>query len=648
MLTSRYPSQEPRRGAVLLLTAFLSVFLIGMVAFAVDIGWIALVKNQLQVAVDAAAHAGASELGNGQSTALTKALAIAAANNAGAATDSVILKTTDVKFGNWNTVTKSFQEGVQPANAVKVSHTKVLPLFFARVFGQDTANVYAEGIACVGPRDIAFAIDLSGSMNNDTEIWSTAAINGAFSGYPTIGTDIMQDVFNDFNFGTYPGASKHVGAAPGQGTGLSPVGYMTTQLDDNAYLALAKGISGVNVGTGSGIAFLQRPTGESPTLSSTYKIASGDNDTTRKTKAYKFIMDYQLKQLMPNAIPAINSSNTASVNFWTDYLDYVIKAKNSQPVNQDSYQLGSAANPYTDAWPTLTSTSYSGFYNKLGYQTYIQFLMDYGRNKQAGGRLTPLAAAASDCPWHLDNDAGSPGYGLMFPPREQPTHAGRLAIMAAIKEVQAQNVGVDGKMNDHISIVTFDTAAGVAVKYPLQALTMDYEACRQSCRDLQAVADDSYSTATENGLIAAMNHLDPALNTNARTYANKIVILLTDGIPNVKQSSASALTSYVSGNSGVEWFTGGNFKDERNATLMQFSIIKQRGWKGFAVGLGLGCDRDLLDRGARTAGTGIANPDNPTGPKISPYADGNPADYQTRLTKIFKDIIASRAVALVG
>ena len=53
---------EPRRGAIVPLTAFLLVFLIGMVAFAVDIGWIVVVKSDLQNAADAAALAGANSM----------------------------------------------------------------------------------------------------------------------------------------------------------------------------------------------------------------------------------------------------------------------------------------------------------------------------------------------------------------------------------------------------------------------------------------------------------------------------------------------------------------------------------------------------------------------------------------------------------
>src|SRR5262249_9749254 len=53
----------PRRGsAVLSLTALMLVFLVGMAAFVVDLGFIAVVRGELQNAADAAALAGAAQL----------------------------------------------------------------------------------------------------------------------------------------------------------------------------------------------------------------------------------------------------------------------------------------------------------------------------------------------------------------------------------------------------------------------------------------------------------------------------------------------------------------------------------------------------------------------------------------------------------
>src|SRR5207249_2338030 len=54
-----------RRGAIIPMAAILAMAIFGMVAFAVDIGWITVSQSELQNTADAAALAGAYPLMNG-------------------------------------------------------------------------------------------------------------------------------------------------------------------------------------------------------------------------------------------------------------------------------------------------------------------------------------------------------------------------------------------------------------------------------------------------------------------------------------------------------------------------------------------------------------------------------------------------------
>ncbi len=620
-MTSLRATFGNRRGVVVIFIALLLIMIMAMAAFAIDIGWIAWVRTQLQVAADAAAMAAAGEMSAGQSGATTKAKAIAALNTAGGSSDFVSLADNDVVYGQWDSTSRTFTSNSTNANAVKVTARRTLPLFFAPTFANKTTNVQASAIALSNPRDIVFCIDLSGSMNNDTEIWSTAAINSAFPGYPTVGTDIMQNVFTDFGFGTYPGTSKVIGE------GSIP----SNQLNTNAYNYIAN-------------TYLLN----NNSVSTTYRVASGDSAATRKTKTYKWIIDTQLASLMPKAKPVPLSTNSSSLSYWTDYLDYVIDGGSNAPPSQNSYQMTGAANPYPDAWPNLTSSTITPFSNKVGYQTYVQFLMDYGWNKQAGGQYTQISKLSANCPWNTDNDPNSPGYGFQFPPREQPTHSVRLSIMAAVAQIASLNAGLTEASKDHIGVVTFDTASGVTIKYPLSISGCDYNAVKGSVCDMQCVADDTLSTASENGIIAARNMLDPSTNpTGARTAATKFLIFLTDGIPNIKQSSNTTISSYTTAHTQGEWFTSGSYEYERNSVLMQTDQLQTKGWKVEAIAIGLGADRTMMDRMARMGGTAMPDPSNPNGPKISAYATGNPADYQNRLTSIFQGIVGAANVKVV-
>src|SRR6516165_10134964 len=58
------PASTLRRGAIAPFAAFLVIVLVGMVAFAVDTGYVVLTRTELQSAADAAALAGADPLMN--------------------------------------------------------------------------------------------------------------------------------------------------------------------------------------------------------------------------------------------------------------------------------------------------------------------------------------------------------------------------------------------------------------------------------------------------------------------------------------------------------------------------------------------------------------------------------------------------------
>ena len=87
------------------------------------------------------------------------------------------------------------------------------PHFFGRIFGHQNFDVQAQAIAMANPRDIVFVVDLSGSMNDDSEgCWATAAINGEYGAeHPGLGEQVAQELFSDLGYGTFPGTAQHIG-----------------------------------------------------------------------------------------------------------------------------------------------------------------------------------------------------------------------------------------------------------------------------------------------------------------------------------------------------------------------------------------------------------------------------------------------------
>ena len=251
----------------------------------------------------------------------------------------------------------------------------------------------------------------------------------------------MQQLYDDFGYGAFPGSLQYVG---------QPLGVAQ---DQYAYAELTK-----NSG----------PLTQS-SIPSQYRISNTDSESVRRQKAYKWLINYQIAPLMPNAKPTPSGSDSASYAHWSRYLDFIIlsqqikssspkgRPRPSYPVtlppSQSGDSIGGFGNPYWDAFPNADDNAPLGYQNKIGYRTHVQFMMDFGRDKQpASGQYVPLSRLSPDCPWHSEaTDGGT----FDFPPREQPTHAARRALIAALEVVKERNANVgDPNERDWVSIIT--------------------------------------------------------------------------------------------------------------------------------------------------------------------------------------------------
>jgi hypothetical protein len=214
-------------------------------------------------------------------------------------------------------------------------------------------------------------------------------------------------------------------------------------------------------------------------------------------------------------------------------------------------------------------------------------------------------------------------------------------VIAAIQEVVLRNATIpDPAQRDWVSIVTFDKDTNVSNLAPAIPLTSNYSSAMQACTKFQAVAEGSNSTATETGLIAGYNHIRPkSQGGQGRENTQKVVVLLTDGMPNLKTSSNSAIASYRSSNPSSNYY-GGSSNYNQDAALMQADNMNGGKWKMYPVPLGLDADSDFMDRMARMGGT--ANSDGE-----SPHSSGNPSEYETELSAIFKKIVDNPQVRMV-
>ena len=216
-----------------------------------------------------------------------------------------------------------------------------------------------------------------------------------------------------------------------------------------------------------------------------------------------------------------------------------------------------------------------------------------------------------------------------------PTHASRLAIIDALQIVKDRNQNItDSSQCDWVSVVTFDLKTNVVV---LHDLNNNYDTAMQDCTTMQATTDSVSCTATETGFMAAIN----LLNSNGRAGANKVVVLLTDGIPNLYSSNGSAISGFELANPDSNYYSSSSYYPQ-DAAMMQTAIMQGNNWSVFPIQLGLQGNADFMNR-IYSVATGKT-----TQTLTNPYdATGNPANYETDLIDIFNKIISNPKLRLV-
>jgi hypothetical protein len=561
------------------------VILLGFAAFSIDTGYMLMARTQLQIAADAAALASAATMGGNPAISTAAAEQFAELNNVGAR--KVQLSGSDVEYGNWNSATRVFTPTTAGlGNAVRIvaradaAHGGPVPLFFGRVFGRSSVNLEASAVAVANPRDICFVVDLSGSMNDDIDPQNAAAINAE---YPGVGTLLLQNIYDDFNWGTYPGTSEAVG---------KPLGVTSISALTNTSSSPLLNTRQPRTLTAGGRNYTY-------TVPAAYQIKSSDSSSTRTKKAYSWVMDVQLRGVpgfaplpgvMPNVKPVPNSTNADNYNYWQEYL-----SENSSAV---------------------------------GYKTYLQAIEKAGRDTKPFSNSTlysPLSAHSPDCPYHAeDTDAGV----FLFPPSEMPTHSARRSLISALKVVKDRNQAVtDAAQRDWVSIVTYELKTHSLVA---KSLSADYDAAMDACVTFQACSDNANCTATETGLMTAMHHLQGS----GRATATKVVVLITDGKPNLYSSSSSTINNFVNANPNSNFYGGSSYYPQ-DAAMMQASTIRQNNWMFFPVAIGLQSDPDFMDR-IYSVGKGKTGETD-----SSPYAaTSDPTQYEVEMKQIFEDIIS--------
>jgi hypothetical protein len=165
----RLPGKRSERGQTLVLAAISMCALLGMLAFATDVGMMFLVKRKLQIAADSAAIAGAAELNYGDYTAAAQA---AAAQNG--FTNGSNGVTVSVNPSGTSTPSPLYGAYKNQAGYLEVIVSESAPTYFMKIFNFTSMQVSARAVAGLGSSgNCIYALATSGTtilLNNDGQL----------------------------------------------------------------------------------------------------------------------------------------------------------------------------------------------------------------------------------------------------------------------------------------------------------------------------------------------------------------------------------------------------------------------------------------------------------------------------------------------
>ncbi|HPF38366.1 MAG TPA: VWA domain-containing protein [Phycisphaerae bacterium] len=630
-----------RRGSVIVQSViFGGTVAVGVAALAVDTGLMFSAKQELQSAADAAALAAASQLGQtGDAFALARAEAQKYANLNKVMGEGSDVVDADLVFGHatLNGAKYDFEANVEPYDAVRVTVRRdqtvadgPVSLLFAKTFGKNTADISASAVAMLVPRDISLVIDLSGSMNDDSELRHYKRFASEKSGYidgvqinlkeiwkalpiakgnAGVGNGIdppppgQPNSEND-QPGTGPGSPANAGGNPdpgaagagGGGDGESGPrwGWMTAWGDDVVlgtydasddwglyYIRKSSTTSDSDVIenlTEAGYTSAER----SALLSSQY-----DGNTTyyrNRVKVLLGLAGWRSKKSGSkyNGGPGDGDNRVDSNELWQEvdwpfddgswdeYINYVISGS-TQMENTDS------------------ELRY-----RFGIKTVTNYLLESLANK-------------NDCP-ELQNAP------------EEPLRSAKNAVQVMIDEIVALDT------QDHVSLETFGQyglhRVDLTEPHGNESLAELLQEIPATLNGFQAGHDTSI-TNIGGGMDKAIDELT---SNRARTAASKVIILLTDGKPNVNSNNQSVGNNHPS---ALGWA-----QDRADAA-------KELNMTVFTVGVGGDVDEDLLTDMASSADNyyyadNAPDPDN-----------GGQPYYVSQLQQIFQTLGGKRPVRLI-
>ena len=597
--------QEHRKGVFFVLAVICLMGAMTFVGMSVDLGMITVTKTRMQAAADAAALAAAQEIvvavrdasWDSESGLDMNAVQAAAATDARAMAEYVasingfyLDPNTDVILGRRllanDGVSYTESWGTGPFNCVKVDIRKnnndtsepdaKLPLIFAPLAGERNQAITTTATAFIESRDIVCTLDYSSSMNDDSCL-SNSSVSRLTKSAVEANLDAIWSalVASDVRFSNASSTKKF----PSAGFGLinSAVGTNNTSSSATAIEALglytpeqnyydnwSLNTSGDDyyAKTSGSYQYRRYTTGSYAGQLRRKSTSGGSWSTVAETNAPGYF-----PRINESAIPFPQEGKSSSTglrlgkpsiatskSLWLAYADYV-RTSGSNLDNQ-------------------------GYRYKYGYRTLCQYLMEskYGN-------------AVSEDLWRVPH---YPFHGMKM---------GMDTFCQFMTDLSyGDNIGlVDYAVEARIETGLNEDGASATVNLGAELLSTRYQDINTIQKHKQA-GHYSSNTATGDGIAKGIQ----LINSHGRYGAQKSILLMTDGIPNISPSGFSlpsdwdwnALLDYD--DDGTADYTTSN--TAKRYALYQAKLAADQDIVVHTLCVGAGADTDLLKAIAKISG----------------------------------------------
>lgn len=559
--------QEHRKGVFFVLAVICMLGAMTFVGMSVDLGMITVTKTRMQATADAAALAAAQEIvvavrdASGSSetgldmaavqtaaAADARAIAVYVANLNGFYIDPSI----DVLLGRRMLASDgvSYTEtwGTGPFNCVKVNIRKdnrnssapdaKLPLIFAPVLGERAQSITSSATAFIESRDIVCTLDYSSSMNDDS-CMSSATISRLTKAGVEANLDAIWSAFvaSDVRFSNDASTKKF----PSTGFGLLNSAVGTSNSSDSSQTAIeALGLYTPEKNYYDTWSFNSSGDDYYSTTSGGYnyrRFTQGTyNGQLRRALTTSSTWSTVAETTAPGYFPRINES---AIPFPQEGKNTSTGLRLGKPSISTSKSRWLA---YADYVRTNTNLNNQSYRKKYGYRTLCVYLME-----------TRTSNSLSEDLWRVPH---YPFHGMKM---------GMNTFCEFMTDLSyGDNLGlVNYAVNARVETGLTEDGAGVTVNLGTDLMSTRYTDIDTIQQHKQA-GHYSSNTATGDGILKAVG----LINSDGRYGAQKAILLMTDGIPNISPSGFTLP-------SGWDWNALLDYNDDGTADYTTSNVNAQ-------------------------------------------------------------------------